>query len=347
MSPSVFDVLVAVSGENCIKAFRFHSETARLDYMHSVSADSRPGPLALSQDRRFVYAGLRGSDCIETFTLSQQGQDGPALTFQARTDLDADPCYLAVDQTGRWLLSAYYGAGQITVHAIGDDGCPSPTPVQRLVTAPKAHCIQSHGKNHLVLVPHVGRENSVHQFLLDVATGELRRIGVEKGLCDAQVGPVGPRHYVFHEPSHSVYFSDEHGSSVTHYRYGDRGLRQRIASHSTLPYPYARANTCAQIHVAPGGRFLYVSNRGHNSLAIFAIDQRSGELMPVGWQETEPMPRAFALLPDGSHLLCSGLASGCISVYALDQDSGHLNFRSRVLVGVSPMWILPLPSNDR
>lgn len=343
MSSQVCGVLVALGGEDQIRAYIWDGHQGQLMLTDTVPAVSRPAPLALSRDRNFLFAGLRGTNRLESFrVVYEPGAGNLALTSAASVDLDADPCYLGLDAAGRWLMAAYYGAGQITVHEILDHGTPAATPAVHLATGPKAHCIRCHRSSNLILVPHVGTENSVHQFLLDPDAGTLSALGVCRAESDAWIGPEGPRHYVYHEPSDSVYFSNEHASSVTHWRVGDAGLIERSASLSTLPIPYGFANTCAQIHMTPDGRFLYVSNRGHNSLAIFRVDPISGTLQPAGWQETEPVPRAFALLPDGSHLLCSGLGSGCISAYAIDPESGRLRFRSRLHAGRDPMWILPL-----
>ena len=338
-------VLVSLSGENRIRSYLLHHDSGKLEPVGETATGSRPAPMAISRDQTYLYVGLRGSNQIALFALSGFTGSRPELTPLAHTGLFADPCYLGIDESGRWLMAAYYGAGEITVHAIQPDATLSSAPVSRIATGPKAHCIRSNRHRDLILVPHVGTENSIHQFLLDPASGSLSPLARYNAGMDDLVGPEGPRHYVYHEAARSVYFANEHASSVTHYRYGPQGIQERVATCSTLPFPAGHANTCAQIHLTPNARFLYVSNRGHDSLAIFRVDATTGVLTPVGWQETEPVPRAFAILPDGSHLLVGGLGSGCISVYAIDPESGELAFRTRCYAGSEPMWISSLATD--
>ncbi len=340
---TAYRFLVATSGEDCIKSFVWNSDTRELTCQQTVPAKTRPGPLAVSRDERFLYAGLRGSRQIAVYHCDRDSAgSGPVLQPHMQAELDADPCFLRMDATGQWLLAAYYGAGQVTVHGISPDGGLTPEPVQRVATGPKAHCIGINTCNSMVWVPHVGQENAVHEFQLDPATGQLSRTGIRRAAEDPLVGPVGPRHCAFHESTRSIYFCNEQGSSVTHHVFDDTGLAQEGNTLSTLPGPYGTANTCAQIHGDPAGRFLYVSNRGHNSLAIFAIAPESGALTARGWQETEPVPRAFAITPDSRHVLCGGLASGCLSIYGICGATGHLDLQSRRCIGSEPMWILPL-----
>ncbi len=339
-----YRLLVAVSGENCIKSFAWDPNGGKPICRQTVPAATRPGPLAISRNERFLYAGLRGSRQIGVYHCNPDRNDYGATLLRPlrKIELDADPCFLKIDATGQWLLAAYYGAGQVTVHGILHDGGLTPKPVQQVVTGPKAHCIGINHHNSMVWVPHVGQENAVHGFRLDQATGRLVRVGTRKAAEDSLVGPVGPRHCAFHEATQSIYFCNEHGSSVTHWLFNDTDLTREVNTLSTLPSPYGIANTCAQIHGDPAGRFLYVSNRGHNSLTVFRIDPETGELAVAGWQETESTPRAFAITPDSRYLLCSGLASGCLSIYRICAETGLLSFRARSQVGPEPMWILPL-----
>lgn len=336
-------VFVAVAGEDRIQGYLWDDERARLERMAQASAVSRPGPLAWCGDRNMLYAGLRGTNQISAFRVSfSRPQPGMSLEQRGTFPLPSDPCYLSLDATGQWLMAAYYGAGRITLHRLQEDGTLSPQASMQRRTGPKAHCIHPDQRNSLLLVPHVGDENAVHQFQFDAASGGLTSLATFPWHQDEWVGPAGPRHYAFHRSAPSVYFSNEHQSSVTHCRYGPQGIERVIETLSTLPEPMGFANTCAQIHLDPQSRFLYVSNRGHNSLAIFLVDPESGRLTLSGFQETERTPRVFAILPDGSHLLCGGLDSGCITVYGIDPDRGHLYFRSRIRAGASPMWILPV-----
>src|SRR5207245_9920101 len=116
-------------------------------------------------------------------------------------------------------------------------------------------------------------------------------------------GLLGPRHYTFHPTGDRVYFSNEQGCSVTFYRL-DRTTGALTAEQtiSSLPAGFAARNTCSQIHLTPSGRFLYVGNRGHNSIAGFAVDAASGRLTPAGHAATEAVPSAFSLDPDGKFL---------------------------------------------
>ncbi len=338
-------ILVSLAGENRIRSYAWHSASGTLEQVGATATGSRPAPMAVSRNRKHLYVGLRGSNQIALFVLAPgQGSPAPhpALSPVACFDLHADPCYLGIDESGRWLIAAYYGAGTVTVHAIQPDATLSPAPVTCISTGSKAHCIRSNRYNDLILVPHVGVENSIHQFLLDADSGNLSPLAPYAAATSDLVGPEGPRHYVYGEATQSVYVANEHASTVTHYRYGARGIQARIATFSTLPFPAGLANTCAQIHLTPDARFLYVSNRGHDSIAIFRVDAVTGALTPCGWQETEPVPRAFAILPDGSHLLAGGLGSGCISVYAIHPEQGTLAFRTRCFAGSEPMWILPV-----
>lgn len=335
---------VAASAEDSIKCFVWHPNSTNLICQQEIPAKSGPGPLAISPDEKFLYAGLRKSRQIAVFrkfSLNSTSKESAFVPLM-KVDLDSDPCFLKIDPSGQWLLAAYYGAGQVTVHGISPDGDLTHNPVEKVTTGSKAHCIGTNSLNSIVWVPHVGQENAVHEFQFDNANGRLYPKGIKRAAENELVGPVGPRHCALHEPTRSIFFCNEHGSSITHYRFDDAGLKKEVNTLSTLPSPYGSANTCAQIHGDPAGRFIYVSNRGHNSLAIFAIDPAKGELKSAGWQETEPMPRAFAITPDSRYLLSSGLDSGCMTIFRICSNKGQLSFISRNFVGSHPMWVLPL-----
>jgi 6-phosphogluconolactonase len=137
-----------------------------------------------------------------------------------------------------------------------------------------------------------------------------------------------------------AYFVNEQGCSVTAYHFDpSTGTLAPFQTLSTLPQGFSAENTCAQIHITPSGGFLYASNRGHDSIAGFAIDPSSGRLRAIGQQPTEPMPRAFSVDPDGDFLFASGLVSGQLASYRIDRSNGTLQPLERYRVGERPMWV--------
>jgi 6-phosphogluconolactonase len=247
-----------------------------------------------------------------------------------------DPAHLATDATGRFLFAAYYVDGKVTVHAIGADGRLSDKPVQSITTADKAHAIVPDPSNRFVFVPHTGA-NAIFQFTFDATTGRLSantapRLDTPKN--------TGPRHLVFHPSQPIAYVANEQGSSVTAYALDTKaGTLKPLQTLSTLPKEWQGVNACAEIKVHPAGRFLYVSNRGHDSIAGFALDDE-GKLTAIGQTPTEKTPRSFDLDPSGKFLFAAGEASGKLATYQIDGKSGALKLVNTMDVGKQPWWLL-------
>ncbi len=145
---------------------------------------------------------------------------------------------------------------------------------------------------------------------------------------------LGPRHYCFHPTQDLVYFSNEQGCSVTGYRL-DRatGTLSAVQTVTTLPDGYTARNTCSQIHLTSSGQFLYVANRGHNSIAGFAVDAATGRLSAIGHVPTEPVPSAFSLDPSGHFVFAAGSASGRLASYRVNGETGALTPLTTYAVG--------------
>ena len=138
-----------------------------------------------------------------------------------------------------------------------------------------------------------------------------------------------------------MYFSDEQGCSVTAYNLDtDKGTLSAFQTVGTLPTGYAGRNSCAQIGIAPDGRFLYAPNRGHNSIACFGVDGDSGRLTAIGHAASEAVPRAFGIDPGGRFLYAAGLETGRLAAYRIDGDTGALTRVATYDVGEAPMWVL-------
>jgi 6-phosphogluconolactonase len=264
------------------------------------------------------------------------------------------PTYLAVDRAGKYLLSAHYQGGYAAVYRLGSDGAVSGPALDRQNTGPGAHAILTDPSNRFAFVPHIARQNDnvleppknipgpnfIAQFRFDASTG---RLSANEPFKLDPPGPIGPRHYCFHPTLDLAYFSDEQGCSVTSYRL-DRasGTLSAVATTRSLPEGVTVRNTCSQIYLTPSGRFLYVGNRGHNSIAGFAVDP-AGRLTPAGHAATESVPTAFGLDSRGAFLYAAGTATGRLASYRVDGATGALTQLDTYAVGRRPAAVLAIP----
>jgi 6-phosphogluconolactonase len=335
-----YRVYVSLAGEDKISIYALDADTGRLALYRDVEVSGAPGPLAVGPSRRFMYAGLRATNELATFAVDPQTGDLSRADGVSTSGLRSDPCYLATDRAGRFLLSAYYHAGLIAVHPIGDDGVVRGPAVEWLVTAPHAHCIQTDPSNRFVDVPHTVPSNRILQFAFDGVEGTLSPVATPR--AEVEDG-AGPRHYCFHPTRDMVYVSNEQGSSVTTFRLDpSTGDLANVQTLSTLPEGYEGRNAPAQIHIHPTGRFLYASNRGHDSIACFALDEATGRMRSLCQQPTEPSPRAFNLDPSGRYLYAAGQGSGRLAGYSIEEREGTLTPTETISVGENPMWVLPI-----
>jgi 6-phosphogluconolactonase len=239
------------------------------------------------------------------------------------------------------------------VHALGADGSVGAAPVDRHETANGAHAIATDPSNRFAFVPHIAYLNDnvleppknnpgpnfIAQFRFDEKTGRLTPNSparLEQGNL------IGPRHYTFHPTLGGlVYFSNEQGCSVSLYRVDStNGTLSAVQTIPTLPDGYSARNTCSQIHLTPSGRFLYVGNRGHNSIVGFAVDPVTGRLTTVGHVPTEAVPSAFGLDPSGNFLFAAGTASNRLAAYRINGETGALTPLTTYAVGQRPAAVL-------
>ena len=159
----------------------------------------------------------------------------------------------------------------------------------------------------------------------------------------AQDDLIGPRHFTFHPTLDVVYFSNEQGCSVSAYRMDDAGRLSAMQTVSTLPEGVTERNTCSQIQFSPDGSLLFVPNRGHNSIASFAVDG-DGRLTPAGHVATEAVPSAFSLDPSGRFVYAAGSATGQLASYSVNGETGELTPLGTYQLGARPMWVLTTTS---
>jgi 6-phosphogluconolactonase len=339
---------VCLQDEDKIVRFAIDAGTGGLTPQGEVPAAGGPSVVAISPDGRVLYVGLRTRPAISSFRIQGDG----VLTLHGSVSCADAPTYLATDRTGKYLLSAYYQGGYVAVHPLGADGGVGDPPLDRHETANGAHAIATDPSNRFAFVPHIARlqdnvleppksnpgPNFIAQFRFDAQSGRLTPISPFRV---GQGELVGPRHYCFHPTQDLVYFSNEQGCSVSLYRV-DRmsGALAAVQTVSTLPGGYSARNTCSQIHLTSSGQFLYVGNRGHNSIASFAVDAATGHLTPTGHAQTEAVPTAFGLDPAGNFLFSAGTASGRLAAYRVNGQTGALTPLGTHAVGQRPAAVL-------
>src|SRR5271166_2339245 len=339
---------VCLQDEDKIVSFALDEDTGGLTRQAEVPTSGGPSVLAIGPDRRVLYAGHRAVPAISSFRIDR---NTGALTPQGTVSAEHAPTFLATDRMGRFLLSAYYQGGYAAVHPLGADGAVGAPPLDRLDTATGAHAIQTDPSNRFAFVPHIARLNNnvleplresygpnvIFQFKFDAQDGGLT---ANSPLRVEPAERLGPRHYCFHPVRDVVYFSNEQGCSVTGYRLDPAtGTLSAVQTIATLPGGYGARNTCSQIHLTPSGRFLYVGNRGHNSIAGFAVDA-AGRLSAIGHASTEPVPSAFSLDPAGRFLFAAGSASGRLASYRINGETGALTPLATFTVGQRPQAVL-------
>lgn len=340
---------VCAQDEDKVAIFSIDSGSGRLEPHAEVAVSGGPSVLAISPDRRVLYVGHRTAPAISSFRIDR-GTGG--LTPQGSVAPSHAPTFLAPDRTGRFLLSAYYQGGFVAVHPLAGDGAVGAAPLDRVTTQTGAHAIATDPSNRFAYVPHIARlndnvlepprdnpgPNMIMQFRFDADTGRLT------ANSPSRIEPgdrLGPRHYCFHPTLDLVYFSNEQGCSVTGYRV-DRatGTLAAVQTIASLPDGHSARNTCSQIHLTPSGRFLYVGNRGHNSIAGFSVDAATGRLSAIGHAATEAVPGAFGLDPAGRFVFAAGTASGRLAAYRINDETGALTSLATYAVGQRPAAVL-------
>ncbi|MFO7696362.1 MAG: beta-propeller fold lactonase family protein [Anaerolineae bacterium] len=337
----VYRVLVAQQDDDRITVFRMDPSDGRLRVELEYALAGGPAPLALDPLQRWVVVGLRARPGLAVVRLD------PVTVLASDPEtiaLPVDPCYVSTDSSGRYVLTAYYGSGRCAVHRVRADGVLDPQAVQWIETEPHAHCIRTDAENRFAYLPQTMPADRIQQFAFDAESGRLTLLA--EPLAPVVPGE-GPRHYTYHPTQPRVYFSNENGSSVSAYtRDGRLGQLAWLGTWSTLPDGYTGRSTCAQIHIDPEGHWLYVSNRGHDSLAIFAVDSVTGMLTPAGHRATEPTPRAFGIDPTGRFVYIASLGSNRLAAYHLVRSTGQLEEIATYPLGSNPMWVLPLSMAD-
>ena len=290
-------------------------------------------PLALSPDKRFLYAALRS----EPFAVASYAVDARtgALTRIGSAPLPDSMANIMTDRTGRWLFAASYPGHKISVSPIGADGVVG-APSSVIPTGKNAHAAIVDAGNRHLLVTNLGSDQ-VLQFRLDANTGGLTPATPP---AFATRAGAGPRHIVIHPNGKHAYLLHELDASLDVLAYdAQRGSLSVLKTVSTLPAGFDGKPWAADLHLTPDGRFLYTSERNSSTLAIWRVDGACGELTLVGHQPTEKQPRGFQIDSSGQWLLAVGQASHQMTAYRIDPASGKLTPQATLPMGKNPNWV--------
>jgi len=333
-------VYVSMAPEQKIQIYQLDPKDGKLTPVETFAVEGGPGSLAVDPQKKHLFASLRTSNTLASYRIDP-ATGKLKLLSTAPLPKGENAAFVGTDRTGRWLLSASYNAGKVVVHRLNDDGTIQTPAVQTVETAKTAHCIATDRENRFVFVPHVS-PNAVFQFRLDATTGKLAEAGKAAGGTDK----AGPRHLAFHPTQNLAFTSDESGNSITAYRFDAAEGLKPVQTLSTLPGDFKGENSTAEVKVHPSGKFVWVSNRGHDSLAGFAIDS-TGKLSALGQTPTEKTPRSFDIEPDGRYLLGAGEGSGKLAVYQADPASGKLTRLQTYDVGKSLSWVMAVKVGEK
>jgi 6-phosphogluconolactonase len=334
-SDAVFVYVGTASGDpdNGIHVLRFDpGDGSLVPTPLPVTALPNPSFLALGPDGRTLYA-VREVDEGGVAAYRRDPDSGRLTALGRSPSGGAGPAYVSVHPTGRWLLVANYGGGSVALLPIDDDGAPGePVDVVRhqgsgrdpaRQEAPHPHYIRTAPDGRRILVADLGTDRVISYPPVGRDTG----LGEARAVVTRTAPGAGPRHMAFHPGGSVAYVVNELHGSVTAWSYdAETGTLDEFQTVSTLPLGFDGENKSAAIHVHPGGRWLYVSNRGDfDSIAVFAVDPRTGLLTPQGHQrEGIAWPRSFAFHPDGRWLLVANRHAGEVRVFAVDPGTGAL-----------------------
>jgi 6-phosphogluconolactonase len=340
-----------------IYLYRMDMTTGALRPVATTEGLINPSFLATDRQRRYLYAvnevmdfGGKPGGAISAFSVD--AASGKLSPLNHRSTQGGAPCHVTVSQDGKFVLVANYMGGNVTVFPVQPDGSlgAAVENVQhkgkganaKRQEAPHAHNVVLDPANRFAFVSDLGIDK-VMVYRFDGATGKLQphatpAAGMKPG--------AGPRHFTFHPQGKYAYVINELNSTVTAFAYdAAAGKLRELQTVSTLPAGFSGESFCADIHVSPDGKFLYGSNRGHDSIAAFAINGQTGQLTPTGHTPTGgKWPRNFTLDPSGRFLLVANQHTNNVVVYRRDAKTGKLTAAGQPVEVPAPVCVLLAPA---
>src|SRR2546422_349724 len=329
-----------------IYAYEFDSATGKLTPKGVAAETPDPSWVAVHPSGKFLYAANEAGKASTVSAFAIDAKNGKLTILNQLPSLGEDPCYLSFDKTGKYVLVANYSSGTIAVFPILAEGrlgehtamvkdAGATGPNKKHQEGPHAHWIETSPDNRFVLVADLGLDEML-VYKLDATSGTLTPN--EPAFARLKAGS-GPRHAVFYPNGKFVFAVSELSSTATSFAYDvKKGTLKETGTASTLPPGFSGRNDVAETAVHPNGKFLYVSNRGNDSIAILSIDPGNRTLAPAGGIPTGGKePRHFAIDPSGKYLLAENQFSNNIVVFKIDPATGGLTPTGQVVEVPSPV----------
>ncbi|MCL6545862.1 MAG: lactonase family protein [Bryobacteraceae bacterium] len=331
---------------------RFNPADGKLSEPELAAELTNPSWVALHPKRRALYAvaetsNYQGQKTGAVAAFASDPVTGKLTKLNELPSHGTSPCHVTVDRSGRCAVVANYGTGSVACYPLKSDGSlgeasaviqhtgsgPNPSRQQ----GPHAHQAVVSLDNRFVLIPDLGLDK-VMIYRLDPAKGTLTPN--DPPFASTPPG-AGPRHMAFHPKGRYAYVICELTSVITAYSYdASRGAFTQLTAVSTLPPDFSGRNSTAEIEVHPNGRFLYGSNRGHDSIAVFSIDASTGTLSLVEHVSTQgKTPRNFKIDPSGNFLLAANQDTDNVLVFRIDPSTGRLSPTGQTVQVGAPVCI--------
>jgi 6-phosphogluconolactonase len=329
-----------------IYAWHFNPATGKLTSMGLSAETSNPSFLAVHPNRRFLYA-LNENSKVTVSAFAIDSATAKLKFLNSASSRGDGPCHLAVDQSGKFLFVANYGSGSTAVLPIHEDGSlgESASFVQHAGSSadkarqqgPHAHCVTQSPDGRFLMVEDLGLDE-VLVYRFDASKGTL----TPNSPPFAKLAPgTGPRHLAFSGDARFAYVLGEMFYNVTAFRYdASHGSLEQFQTVPMLPAP-VKGNSGAEIAVHPNGKFLYASNRGADSIAVFGLDPVKGTLTVLDHVSTKgKTPRSFAIDPTGAYLLAAHQDSDNIVVFRIDPSTGVPKATGEELEAGAPVCVI-------
>lgn len=334
-------------GAEGIYLCNFDIETGDITLDKTFKGIDNPSFLKISPNKKYLYSVSRATEVIEKsggfVSAYRISGDGTLKFLNKQISNGSGPCHVNVSPDGKFVAIATYGGGTTSLYPVNEDGSLA------LATSiivnegsglddsrqdvPHAHSIKFSPFSNQVFSADLGTD----QFNIFSHEGDQL---VESGQKFVKLSPgAGPRHFDFHPNGEIIYVINELNSTITSFKLRGQNWSQ-YQTITTLPPDFEGTSYCADIHVSDDGRFLYGSNRGHNSIAVFSIDSNSNKITSKGMVSVEgDWPRNFTLTPDGKYMLVANQNSGNITVFKIHPETGVPEFTGKEIKLPSPVCL--------